>query len=172
MNLKFTDHVTKESSKEEPTEGVRICSAEERLATINSYCEANAPYKNYKGNTPVKLPGSVFTNKSKGSNSVPRDLLDRVSDEDILKLSHELWLDPENQVIVCMHAKAGCSTWKALLANNTGKDPMPSKIRNSIHAEIFKRGMKCADEGKDPEVIRHRLRTWYKFVIVRHPFDR
>ena len=60
-----------------------------------------------------------------------------------------------------------------ILANNTGDVPMdPGFKSTAIHNYIFKRGMVCADEGRNVTEIRHRLRTWYKIAIVRHPMDR
>ena len=70
-----------------------------------------------------------------------------------------------------MHAKAACSTWKTILANNTSKTPMRRDKGTAIHNYV-KRYVKCADDGQNVTEIRHRLKTWYKFMIVRHPFDR
>ena len=82
-------------------------------------------------------------------------------------------MDPEHRIIVCMHAKAGCSTWKTIFANNTGPKPLDGdEDLEMIHALIRDRGMVCADDDADADKIRRRLKNGYKIAIVRHPFDR
>ena len=149
---------------------IPYCSTEERLDMLEQYCEANNVAENYmKKNVPL------YSNT--GGSRTSDDYLDMIPDRLLMKLAHELWLDPVNEVIVCMHAKAGCSTWKTILGNNTRSSPLPPDYgrRNhgqGIHNEVFRMGMKCADEGGNPQIIRQRLKNWYKFAIVRHPFDR
>lgn len=138
--------------------GQRMCSNEERLAMVDTFCANTKGYRD------------AYKLSSSDSTAENGDELDRMTDEDILRISHDLWMDPTNHVILCMHAKVGCTTWKTILANNTSEKPLYD-IRN-IHGAVFRAGMLCADAGRNATQIRHRLRTWYKFVIVRHPFDR
>ena len=100
------------------------------------------------------------------------DYLDDIPDAEILRLSHELWMDPVNKVIVCMHDKAGSSTWKAILGNNTISDSLKLQTERDIHWAVFSTAIKRADDGNNVTQIRHRLRHWYKIAVVRHPFDR
>jgi hypothetical protein len=155
-----------------------LCSTEERRDMVQRYCGQQRVAEKYLATLNIPYPrhdsGST-ANTSSGSaqsGSPQPDVLDLLPDEHILRLSHELWLDPVHEVIVCMHAKAGCSTWKTILANNSGEEMITQTDVPNIHGLIFQRGMTCADDTRNVTEIRHRLRTWYKVAIVRHPYDR
>ena len=156
------------------------CSNEDRLLMIQQFCKQQKIAEKFMYRFPnikssQKELQQSHTNSSYIMNILSQtdaDYLDAIPDKEIISIAHELWKDPVNQVIICMHAKAGCSTWKTILANNVGNTTLSKYFIPYIHSEVFKRGMKCADEGNNATEIRHRLRTWYKFAIVRHPFDR
>ena len=118
--------------KEDDEQVIRVCTAQERLVTLKEFCRNNPPYRlKHSLHYPASAPNSIFKPipEHYHLSSSNNDTLDLLSDASVKKLAHQLWMDPENKVIVCMHAKAGCSTWKAILANNTGQKPMSSSVR-------------------------------------------
>ena len=73
---------------------------------------------------------------------------------------------------MCTHAKAGSTTWKIILANNTSdKIPNVDPETIMIHTDIKSYELKTLTEFSI-EGIKERLQNYYKFMVVRHPFDR
>ena len=80
-------------------------------------------------------------------------------------------VDDANKVMVCLHAKVGCTTWKTILANNTGDVHM--NIELNIHPLLSKYSLyRLNDERYSDDDINYRLANYYKFMVVRHPYDR
>ena len=165
------------------TDTIRHCSQQHRLSSIQRYCwERQIPiaymYK-YQPEKMIALQKSINSRQLESASASALDTdfpfldyLDDIPDAEILRLSHELWMDPVNKVIVCMHDKAGSSTWKAILGNNTISDSLKLQTERDIHWAVFSTAIKRADDGNNVTQIRHRLRHWYKIAVVRHPFDR
>ena len=73
---------------------------------------------------------------------------------------------------MCTQAKAGASTWKAILVNNSADEPITQKIHN-IHAHTEELDIHRLDNSRfSKQDIEMRLKTYYKFMVVRHPFTR
>ena len=82
-------------------------------------------------------------------------------------LVKHLVVDETNKVIACLHAKVASSTWKRILAYNSDPDlkkSSESKGLIGIHS--------LNHEAYTYKDIVHRLKTFFKFMVVRHPFDR
>ena len=83
-----------------------------------------------------------------------------------------LYVDDTNKVLMCTHGKAGATTWKTILANNSMKHPILNWYGN-IHYELKTFGIKLLGSKHFSERdIQERLQTYFKFMVVRHPFDR
>jgi hypothetical protein len=102
----------------------------------------------------------------------PSDWLDELPDEEIVAISEQLWIDPANSVLMCLHPKAGSTTWKAILANNSMASEFVVGEKPAIHQIALTRGIRTAANGGNVEEMKYRLRNWYKIAVVRHPFDR
>ena len=84
-----------------------------------------------------------------------------------------IFVDDRHQVIACFVAKVACSTWKYILINATGKvnNVPPAKI--NVHSRPYMRTLWLHVLGDyTSEEIEFRLKNYYKFMVVRHPFDR
>ena len=84
-------------------------------------------------------------------------------------------MDDTHKLMVCVPPKAGCTTWKTILANNSAKGPLPNDYKAmSLHFNqelalnygILKLG------DLSVEKIRHILENYYKVLVVRHPLER
>ena len=82
-----------------------------------------------------------------------------------------IFVDDRRRVLACFVAKAGCTTWKYLLIQATGRVASP-KVR-FVHSRTFMRrlGLRVLSDY-EPSAISRRLRTYYKFMVVRHPLVR
>ena len=82
-------------------------------------------------------------------------------------------VDDIHKVLLCLHAKVGCSTWKMIMANNTSFYPIPSNAKIGIHAALLNYNISFLhDEKYSEEDIHYRLKHYFKAMIVRHPYDR
>ncbi|KAK2160233.1 hypothetical protein NP493_1659g00010 [Ridgeia piscesae] len=84
-----------------------------------------------------------------------------------------IFVDDRHKVMGCFVANAACSTWKYVLINATGKlsHTPPDKI--PVHSRAFMRTLwlhVLSDYTR--QEVEFRLRNYYKFMVVRHPFDR
>ena len=85
-------------------------------------------------------------------------------------------VDEKHKVLACLHFKVGSSTWRLIFANNSAKVPIPS---NKL-ATIFKKLWFFNDydihllyESRyDAKAVRDIFKTYYKFMVVRHPLTR
>ena len=136
-----------------PSSPVRHCRTQERLATINQYCKREYP------------SGPQFP----------------VKDNAVRTFVQDLNVDEVNKVIVCVHQKVASSTWTRILAKNVldeGVDFESMDPPFNIH-KVDWRNMNIIDglthlhhERYSKSDIMHRLQTYYKIMVVRHPFDR
>ena len=88
-------------------------------------------------------------------------------------------MDDVNKVLMCTQAKAGATTWKTILANNA-----MDKAMDNVNETLLKVNIHRIESLQrfgiyrlnDPQYsvlgVFHRLKTYYKFMVVRHPFDR
>ena len=83
-------------------------------------------------------------------------------------------VDDVNKVLICLHAKVGCSTWKWIMVNNTAKRPVkPTKDLGVIHSLMWNYDLSRINNKKySDEDIKHKLENYYKIMVVRHPYDR
>ncbi len=76
--------------------------------------------------------------------------------------------DEKKKIIYCRLAKVGTTTFLAILANNTLTQDKRTLHDMDALAEV---GVRPLDQFPLPE-IEHRLGDYWKFLAVRHPFDR
>ena len=84
-----------------------------------------------------------------------------------------IFVDDRHKVLACFVAKVACSTWKYILINATGKvnNVPPAKI--PVHSRPYMRTLWLHVLGDyTSDEIAFRLKNYYKFMVVRHPFDR
>ena len=86
---------------------------------------------------------------------------------------NNIFVDDAHEVMGCFVAKVACSTWKYIMINATGKVNNVKRGQIAIHSRPFMRtvGLHVLADYT-PDEIEHRLRNYYKFMLVRHPFDR
>ena len=77
------------------------------------------------------------------------------------------------QVIYCFIPKSGCTTWKRTLAKAIKGAEGYLKTEESIHTDQFLRshGVMGLYSFRDSEIDK-RLKTYFKFLVVRHPMER
>ena len=78
-------------------------------------------------------------------------------------------VDHKRRVAYCYVPKNSCTTWKAIMANNTG-------VRSDVPFEtLTEKGFihrMLGEFGLSKETYTDKLQTYTKFIVVRHPFDR
>ena len=86
---------------------------------------------------------------------------------------NNIFVDDKHGVMCCFVAKVACSTWKYIMINATGRVNDVPRGRIAIHSRPYMRtvGLHVLSDYT-PEEIEHRLKNYYKFMLVRHPFDR
>ena len=87
-----------------------------------------------------------------------------------------IFIDHKHKILACLPPKSGCTTWKAILANNSGSKPLPRKF-DPIHlhfGSLPKYGIKRYTELRTADEQNKVLydKSYTKIMIVRHPFDR
>ena len=84
-----------------------------------------------------------------------------------------LYVNDTYQYVACLPTKAGCTTWKIILVNNTLKQPLPPDFyKKSIHGETARyKYIKTLSEYSKKQQNKI-LNEYYKFMVVRHPLDR
>ena len=84
-----------------------------------------------------------------------------------------MYVNDRFKYVVCLPLKAGCTTWKTILVNNTLEEPLPSSFDSEklhINGLIpYKINRLNSYSKKDQEKI---LESYFKFLVVRHPLDR
>ena len=82
-----------------------------------------------------------------------------------------LYVDDSNKVLMCTHAKVGSTTWKTILSNNSVKMHIMN-AQVEVHVKLGSFGVKKLRNKKyTMHDILHQLAHYYKFIMVRHPFD-
>ena len=85
----------------------------------------------------------------------------------------DVWVDDIHKVLMCVHYKGGSTTWLTILANNSAADPIPETKFLGIHLKMFQYSLyKLGSDRFSGDGIQDRLNTYYKFMVVRHPYDR
>ena len=84
-----------------------------------------------------------------------------------------LYVNDEEKYVACLPLKAGCTTWKVILANNTIRTPLPSSFDGGyIHGDGLKRYKIYRLHSYSKQDQNKILQNYYKFIVVRHPLDR
>ena len=92
------------------------------------------------------------------------------------KFFQNIFIDHKHKILACLPPKSGCTTWKAILANNSGSKPLPRKFDPMrLHlGTLPKYGIKKYTELRSTDERKKVLydKSYTKIMIVRHPFDR
>ncbi len=126
----------------EDTEGLQLCDATSRDAYVKALCD-KAPDN----------PLNLWRTKS-------------------------LFVDERRKVIYCFLPKVACTSFKALMIGSVSNKTIQSIIgsRNKIESVHIPTYLKRRGVRKllmySKEEIQYRLQNYFKFMAVRHPFDR
>ena len=86
---------------------------------------------------------------------------------------HYLYVDEKHKVVLCLPLKAGCTTWKLILANNSREQALDANFKGKkLHSNGLKQYGINRLNTFSKEEQGNILRTFYKVVVVRHPLDR
>ena len=84
-----------------------------------------------------------------------------------------LYVDEMHKVVACLPPKTGCTTWKMIIANNSGEEPLDANLDGkSLHYD----GMKPYNVERLKAYPKHDidriLKDYYKMMVIRHPVER
>lgn len=90
-----------------------------------------------------------------------------------------LLVDDKTKSLYCYIPKAGCTSWKFVFLNST-RGNLTTKEGASEEDGAQYRSYRYVHFADDLKSLRHftqeerdhRLKTYFKFIVVRHPFDR
>ena len=126
---------------------VSVCSPETRLAYLHASCPPQ-------------------------SESLDQ-WLDSLSLFELKQFTSQWYVDESHKVLGCLHSKVGSTTWAAILCNNSMENPLPKYTRFFRQCMDKNRIYHLGDHKEyTKEDIVHRIKTYYKFMVVRHPLDR
>jgi hypothetical protein len=93
------------------------------------------------------------------------------------KFFRNIFIDEKHKLVACLPPKSGCTTWKAILANNSGPQPLPADYPVlQLHGESPLHEFNIV---KFPELRNQSLRDkvlygeeYTRVIVARHPLDR
>ena len=89
------------------------------------------------------------------------------------KLFEFMFVNDRYKCIGCLIPKTACSSWKFTMVKASGKIDMAKVDHATLHDNAFMHSMGWRLLSTYNAVgIKHRLKTYFKFITVRHPFDR
>ncbi len=91
--------------------------------------------------------------------------------KDKRELYWPLLTDDKHRVIYCVIPKAGCTSFKTMMANQTQRLRVETRLDVNNDRMLDSIGLHYLSEYP-PEMIKHRLQNYTKVMLVRHPFDR
>ena len=84
-------------------------------------------------------------------------------------------VDDRLRYIFCFIPKVACTTWKRVLLMLTGKigtNNAEDVPRPMVHSKTFVNKYLSSLNNYRPDEIENRLKNYFKFMFVRHPFER
>ena len=91
-----------------------------------------------------------------------------MNDHQIKQLAAHLTVSDTLKTIACIHYKVAFESLTAILVNNSATEMLPTR---TFIPNIARGYVKPLVQYSTAE-IKYRLRNYYKFMFVRHPFDR
>jgi hypothetical protein len=84
----------------------------------------------------------------------------------------EFFVDDRRKYVYCKVEKVACTTWKRTLLDLTGKVSGARKLGfYRVHSRFTTQYIRYLSSYK-PSEIEDRLKSYYKFMFTRHPFER
>jgi hypothetical protein len=122
--------------------GSPLCTMDDRLGRIRQRCDALGI----------------------GTNTTAEDVADRILRDKFASI----YVDESHKIVYCPVTKSASTTFLNLLSDCKEPDD------NDRRATGFRRKYGLPALGRDytKEEIIHRIKHYYKFIVVRHPFDR
>ena len=100
--------------------------------------------------------------------------LDSLTLEELRKYFDYWYVDDKHRVLGCFHSKVASTTWRAILCNNSWDQPK-GLSRDQALGMCLKNGGPYVFKYRKSltkEDIVHKIKTYFKFMPVRHPLDR
>ena len=90
-------------------------------------------------------------------------------------IMNNIYVDLKHKIVACLPPKSGCTTWKAILANNSGPNVTLPQNLMSLHrySHLYKFGIYhlfTLPEHTHKQLLANK--NYLKFMIARHPFER
>ena len=131
----------------------------ERIERIDNICSSTC-HESKVSNIPDKIESDQH------KHSVMNTICEPVTKREL----RTLFVDEKHKAIICLIPKVASSTWKSILMKlQTQKSKKRSKNENkdflSAHGLTHLSSYNSSD-------IQEKLRTYFKFMFVRHPFER
>ena len=86
-----------------------------------------------------------------------------------------IFVDTKHHILACLPPKAGCTTWKAILANNSRSNVSLPQNLMQLHYRGRLKNYRIFSLSQFSERLQRHLLTsgsYLKFMIARHPFER
>ena len=86
-----------------------------------------------------------------------------------------IYVDLKHKIVACLPPKSGCTTWKAILANNSGPNVTLPKNLMALHSYPYLHKYGIYRLNSLPEYELKQIlasKNYLKFMIARHPFER
>ena len=137
-------------SKEPVRNPVRTCTQRERLDLLENKCSRNIRS------------------------------FEELSKQDQRTVANHIYVDEKHKILACLPPKAGCTTWKAILANNSSENPLPAKFSQFRHVmglhqpNVLHRfgvlNLATLNVSQQTEILQSD--EYFKFMVTRNPFER
>ena len=96
------------------------------------------------------------------------DDVDKMPDKQLKFMARYLHFSDKLKIVVCLHYKVAWTSLAAIMINNSADEVLPPQDNMELK-DYFILG---DEKSYSADEIRHRLKTYYKFMFTRHPFDR
>ena len=94
---------------------------------------------------------------------------------ELVKIYNHIWVDEKHKILACLPPKSGCTTWKTILANNSGEEPIPKNFKvHMLHFGALKQFgiLPLAAFNDSMKHLMLNSKDYFKFMVARHPLDR
>ena len=86
-----------------------------------------------------------------------------------------IFVDEKHKIVACLPPKSGCTTWKAIMANNSQDKPLPPNFNTKrLHTEFLDKFGIFRLSRYNSSMQQYFLESekFFKIMIARHPFER
>ena len=102
--------------------------------------------------------------------------LNNLTKSEYKTLVRGIYVDLKHKLVACLPPKSGCTTWKIILVNNSGTEPLPNYIENKqVNNFLWLKARGLVPLKFFNKTMQHRFLAddkFYRFMVARHPFER